>query len=259
MAASDDPRTKFGLSCPSGGDFQICVGSSTQFIGCCGVNACAGAFGGECPRSQLFDASFSASSGNDFLAQGCGADAPSSVSYGGEDRGGRGLWYTCSSNQPPFLGCCVNDPCNPKGCLDGNLVPAVLSGDSRNASQFELPMTTASTSSALPSTSSALPSTSSALLSTSSALPTATSTPGVAASGAKEDGDSTKLQIGPIVGIALAGVAVLLLVVGAYLWIRRREQNYTTLAREREQGLEDGSSKGTGGAKVFNEGMCEEA
>lgn len=245
MAASDDPRTKFGLSCPSGGDFQICVGSSTQFIGCCGVNACAGAFGGECPRSQLFDASFSASSGNDFLAQGCGADAPSSVSYGGEDRGGRGLWYTCSSNQPPFLGCCVNDPCSPKGCLDGNLVPAVLSGDSRNASQFELPKTTASTSYALPST--------------SSALPTAASTPGVAASGAKEDGDSTKLQIGPIVGIALAGVAVLLLVVAAYLWIRRREQNYTTLEREREQGLEDGSSKGPGGAMVFNEGMYEEA
>lgn len=212
MAVSEDPRTKFGLSCPSGGDFYICADAPTLFMGCCGVDPCGGALGGECPRDQLFDASFSASSGDDILVQGCGADAPGFVDSKGVNRGGHGIWYTYSDIHPPFLGCCSNNPCIADSCLDGNLVPAVLSGDSRNATQFELPKMTASTSSALPTA--------------------ATSSPSATASGAGEGGDSTKLQIGPIVGIALAGVVILLLVVWLYLWMRRREQNYTTLKRE---------------------------
>ncbi|KAI1116576.1 hypothetical protein F5Y14DRAFT_407244, partial [Nemania sp. NC0429] len=231
MAALDDPRTKFGLSCPSGGDFYICADAPTRFIGCCGIDPCSDALGGDCPRDQLFDASFSASSGDDFLGQACGASAPGSVTPGGHNRGGGyGLWYTCSKTRPPFLGCCSNDPCNLQGCLDGNLVPAVLSGDSRNASLFELPKTTSSTS---------------------PALSTATSNTG-------EGGDSAKLEVGPIIGITLAGVVVLLLLVGSYLWVRRRERKYMTLERQREQGRGYRSSKGTGGVQGLNEGMYEE-
>ncbi|KAM7217261.1 hypothetical protein V8F06_007318 [Rhypophila decipiens] len=35
------PYQAFGLSCPYGGTFYICADSSTQFIGCCAVDACA--------------------------------------------------------------------------------------------------------------------------------------------------------------------------------------------------------------------------
>lgn len=139
MAAPNDPRTEFGLSCPSGGAFYICADAPTRFIGCCGVDPCSHAFGGECPRTQLFDASFSASSSGDILAQG-------SMTPEGDNRGGYGLWYICANMHPPFLGCCSNDPCVWKSCLDGNLVPAVMSGDERNASQFEVPGTMTSAS-----------------------------------------------------------------------------------------------------------------
>ncbi|KAI8953202.1 hypothetical protein F4801DRAFT_598246 [Xylaria longipes] len=178
MAASDDPRVKFGLSCPEGGDFYICQDSPTRFIGCCDVNPCTQELDGRCPTPSLFNASFSATSGVKFLPQSCVNPFNSSI------------WYTCADARPPFLGCCTNDPCN-NGCLAGHIVPATLSEDPANASQFMSPKTTTG----------------------SSPSPTATS---------DEVGESSNKRIGTIVGASLAGVVILLLVIGAYLWLKRR-------------------------------------
>ncbi|KAI1749079.1 hypothetical protein F4782DRAFT_533871 [Xylaria castorea] len=133
MAASDDPRVTFGLSCPDGGDFHICQDSWTRFIGCCDVDPCTQELDGRCPTPNLFNASFSAASGVKFLPQSCTSPFDSSI------------WYTCTNARPPFLGCCTNNPCN-NGCLAGHLVPAALSEDPANAGQFMLPKTTTGSS-----------------------------------------------------------------------------------------------------------------
>ncbi|KAI0551930.1 hypothetical protein F4679DRAFT_592907 [Xylaria curta] len=190
MAASDDPRVKFGLSCPEGGDFHICQDSSTRFIGCCDVDPCTPELDGRCPMPNLFNSSFSASSGVKFSPQSCASPFNSSI------------WFTCTYARPPFLGCCTNDPCN-NGCLVGHLVPATLSEDPADASQFMLPKTTT----------------------VSSPSPTATS---------DQAGESSSKQIGTIVGTSLAGVVILLLVIGAYLWLKRREEAQEERVRQPE-------------------------
>ncbi|KAI1425668.1 hypothetical protein F5Y12DRAFT_354185 [Xylaria sp. FL1777] len=192
MTASDDPRVKFGLSCPTGGNFYICQDSPTRFVGCCGVDPCAPGRNGECPMSELFNASFSADSGVMFLPQSC-ADPFNSSS-----------WYTCDDALPPFLGCCTNNPCN-NGCSAGHLVPAILSEDPKNASQLMLPETT--------TTAPATTVTSSATITSMLPAGTESSAP-----------NSTSARAGMIAGISVAGVVVLLLVITAYLWVERRKQ-----------------------------------
>ncbi|KAI0450281.1 hypothetical protein F5B21DRAFT_508345 [Xylaria acuta] len=191
MAASDDPRVKFGLSCPVGGSFYICQDLSTRFIGCCDVDPCTPELDGRCPTPNLFDATFSAASGVQFLPQSCTDPFNSSI------------WYTCVNSRPPFLGCCTNNPCN-NGCLAGHLVPATLSEDPANAGQFMSPKTATTTTGSSPS-------------------PTATS---------DEAGESSSKRIGIIVGTSLAGVVILLLVIGAYLWVKRREEAQGEHARQ---------------------------
>ncbi|KAI0412680.1 hypothetical protein F5X98DRAFT_379545 [Xylaria grammica] len=211
MAASDDPRVKFGLSCPVGGQFHICQDTPTRFIGCCGTDPCTPDRKGECPISELFVASYSASSGVEFLPQSCAAPFDSSI------------WYTCDYARPPFLGCCMNNPCsNPGGCLAGHLVPATLSDDPKNSSQFMLPETTTSSPSIL----------------STSVLPAGTQSP----SPSPNPTAGGRARAGMIAGIAVAGVVVLLLVIAAYLWVKRREQAYDK--SEQNQMFRDGPSVG---------------
>ncbi|KAI2640160.1 hypothetical protein GGS21DRAFT_505516 [Xylaria nigripes] len=118
-----DPRITFGLSCPTGGEFRICQNTSTRFIGCCSVDPCTPTRGGQCPETELFEASFSASAGVNLVPQGCATS---------------GTWYTCPDARPPFLGCCTRDPCD-KGCGTDHLVPATLSDNDVYASQLMIP------------------------------------------------------------------------------------------------------------------------
>ncbi|KAI1133472.1 hypothetical protein F5Y10DRAFT_260353 [Nemania abortiva] len=220
MATSDDPRIKFGLSCPEGGDFHICQRSSTRFIGCCDVDPCTPEANGNCPLPNLFNASFSAVSGVVLLPQSCSAPFNSS------------FWFTCTDARPPFLGCCKNNPCN-NGCKAGNLVPAMLSEDPNDANQFLLPITTTSSSSS----------------SNSSPSPTAT-----AVSGARGHQGSSNARVGIIVGTTLAGVLVLLLVITAYLWIKRKEKSRLDTKDERGLGLDPGATAGTEQSERFFQG-----
>ncbi|KAJ3563251.1 hypothetical protein NPX13_g8267 [Xylaria arbuscula] len=194
MVTSEDPRTKFGLTCPVNGHFYICQDSSTKFIGCCNVDPCTQELDGECPESQLYNSSYSASSGVQFLPQGCA------------DYSNGSNWYTCDHAVPPFLGCCLNNPCN-DGCLEGNLVAATLSDDPENASQLIVPDTTATT----------------ATSPTSSGTGSSMMPAGTGSSNPSPSSDNGS-RAGLIAGVSVAGVVVLLLVIAAYLWYRRRER-----------------------------------
>ncbi|KAI5923063.1 hypothetical protein F4810DRAFT_710823 [Camillea tinctor] len=191
MSAEDDPRVRYGLSCPEGGEIRICADSEVRFIGCCDEPAedvCSG--NATCSGTHLFPASFSAAKYSDFLPQNC--VAPYNESY----------WYTCMNARPPFIGCCRNNPCN-GGCADVNLIPARLSDIEENAAQFLAPAAS-STSPSVTETA------------TMTAEPSPTETP------------SGSQNIGVIVGPSMAGVVILLVVVGFYLWWRRREERRRT-------------------------------
>ncbi|KAI1865765.1 hypothetical protein JX265_008088 [Neoarthrinium moseri] len=115
----NDPISEFGLSCPNGGTFYICEASARRFIGCCDEDPCSGGLG-LCNSGSLHAASFDADSYNSIPPESCFSS---------------GLWYTCANASPPFLGCCLSNPCN-GGCPESDLTAARLADDSSKAAPF---------------------------------------------------------------------------------------------------------------------------
>ncbi|KAJ3522152.1 hypothetical protein NM208_g12981 [Fusarium decemcellulare] len=112
----------FGFNCPKGGQFYICETSWTQFVGCCLSNPCA--YGsGVCPDGDLRTMSFHNDTYADLPFQQCENDGSSD-------------WYTCKYSNPPFFGCCAQNPCTRSGgCPTKSLIAARLS-DSESEQKF---------------------------------------------------------------------------------------------------------------------------
>ncbi|KAK8022092.1 hypothetical protein PG993_012859 [Apiospora rasikravindrae] len=138
-SGDNNPISRYGLSCPVGGDFYICEDSPTQFIGCCDIDPCKN--NGDCPAPSLHSSSFSKSKYSDTLPEACVGD---------------GLWYTCAYNSPPFIGCCLENPCASQQCSPGNVTAAKLSSNQTNAAPF-LSGSSSSSVSPAPSSSKSLP------------------------------------------------------------------------------------------------------
>lgn len=181
-----DPYTTFGLSCPSGGSFYICQNNSTEFIGCCTIDPCRDG-SGSCPQANLRNASFSADSYDGLKPQECVEET--------------GLFYTCKYDKPPFLGCCVTNPCASESCPAGDLVPAKLSSDPAKRDIF---LTTAASS-------------------TRSHTPTATATPSGSSTPTPSGGDiGARLSTGTIAGISVGVAITLVLLSGGCVYGFRR-------------------------------------
>jgi hypothetical protein len=112
-------------SCPSGGIWYSCVNSSAsmRFIGCCRSDACAN---NGCPQGDLAPSSFEPTSQGSFQDQNC-------TQLLGQPQAN---FYTCAFTSPPFLGCCLSDPCSQGFCASNDLAPTVLSPDPVIAQQF---------------------------------------------------------------------------------------------------------------------------
>ncbi|KAI9152143.1 hypothetical protein HJFPF1_09368 [Paramyrothecium foliicola] len=113
---------RLGISCPTGSLWYVCQASG--FIGCCAVDPCQRPQG-VCPLDKLAAAGFNGQDPEVFAlvgAQGCG-QAQANVS--------NGLWYTCSANIPPFMGCCTSNPCG-EGCPEGDLRSARMNHAEKN-------------------------------------------------------------------------------------------------------------------------------
>ncbi|KAF1347701.1 hypothetical protein BDV97DRAFT_205244 [Delphinella strobiligena] len=99
-------RADAAFSCPSGGTWYSCA--SSLFVGCCtSDNACSSV---GCAAGDLKPASFDISLYDTIPDQSCPADSQ---------------WYTCSSTDPPFMGCCKSDPCA-TGCPTNDLAAGIL-------------------------------------------------------------------------------------------------------------------------------------
>lgn len=174
---SANPYKAFGLSCPNGGDFHICENTKREFIGCCTTDPCSDG-SGLCENANLRAASFSESSYLDIPPQSC------------DSTGGDNHFYTCTANDPPFIGCCTINPCVNMTCPSANLRSAVLSSDHDDRASFLSPSSSSS---------------------------------GAKSSGSAKPG-SNGLSSGAVAGIVV-GVVVLLILIGAFVLWRRYNWN----------------------------------
>ncbi|KAI0108293.1 hypothetical protein F4814DRAFT_451576 [Daldinia grandis] len=113
--SSQTPQQKYGLSCPFGGSFYVCLSSPVRFLGCCETDPCSN--GGQCRLDELRPASYV-----DY------PDPHQSCAAPYDER----EWYTCDLATPRFMGC---DPCD-QGCPDWGLIPARLDDDSNTVASF---------------------------------------------------------------------------------------------------------------------------
>lgn len=172
-------RQDFGPNCPSGGIWYSC-GFGSKFVGCCDSAPCDHG----CPAGNLKPASFIPASHGHFSDQQCSA----------------GLWYTCNTTAPPFMGCCKSNPCMQNGCPQVNLTAGFLSSNPSDAAEFN-PSGGSSAATSSPTATSRL----------SSSTTDSTSRPDVTSSPPKPS------HTGAIAGGAIGGVAAIALLIALLL------------------------------------------
>ncbi|KAK3395325.1 hypothetical protein B0T20DRAFT_31578 [Sordaria brevicollis] len=191
----------FGFSCPAGGSYYMCVDSKVEFIGCCTVNPCTEERGGVCPDERLRVATFSSAKYEEIPAQMCAVVTTEA------------LWYTCNGTTPPFLGCCVTNPCRNGNCPTDDLRPAILNNNASDPwprTQLLNPKGSGVSyggSKTDPSSSS----------SSSASEPTSSST-NQPANDTNTSESSGGLSTGAIAGIAVGAVLAILLIVAGLVW-----------------------------------------
>ncbi|KAK4183179.1 hypothetical protein QBC35DRAFT_124549 [Podospora australis] len=206
----------FNLTCPHGGNFYICENSPTEFIGCCTSDPCTTSNQGKCPTRNLKVATFNPEKYAELRAQDC--DHDDSIS----------IWYSCTSTVPPFMGCCLNNPCANGTCETGNLVPAKLASYSANRNAFLRPgpSSTISTSTVASTTTSTSSTTSTTTPTHSSNTASGTPSSVPATSSTVQ---SSGLSAGAIGGISAAVVVAAIIAIGIILykcgWRAKRKQD----------------------------------
>lgn len=186
-------KSRIAASCPFNVTFYACD-FGEKFLGCCENGSPASTCTNGCPQEDLLPASFE------------------KVYYDYVTRAActRGDWWSCADISPPFLGCCLSNPCL-GGCPPSDLTAAIFS-----LNQTDNPLY-----SAIPHAPAAASST------TSSSTSTAASSTPVRTTGAAHSAitnpspiqkDSTRRVVGDVVGAVLA---VGVIFIGVLLLYRR--------------------------------------
>ena len=183
------------ITCPLNVTFYACD-FGERFLGCCENGSAADTCTNGCPQQDLLAASFEKQYYDGITASACT----------------RGEWWTCENTLPPFLGCCLSNPCL-SGCPPSDLTAAIFSQNQTNNPLYSAITTAivATSSMASPSFSTAAPSTP---LQTTGAAHSATTRP------LSIKRTSTRGIVGGVVGSVVAVVAIF---VGVLLLYRRRK------------------------------------
>ncbi|KAL4913978.1 hypothetical protein BDW62DRAFT_191384 [Aspergillus aurantiobrunneus] len=123
--ASSSPSCNF--LCPAGGTWYACT-DPPYFVGCCASDPCTNVSPrstSPCPATGLYPASFNPAIFDSFLPNTC---------IGEENAN----WYTCNFTDPPFLGCCLSNPCAEGECPSDDLVQAAWSSAGGGEDQLQL-------------------------------------------------------------------------------------------------------------------------
>lgn len=181
------------MTCPLNVTFYACD-FGERFLGCCENGSPADTCTNGCPQEDLLPASFEKQYYDDITAAACT----------------RGDWWSCANTYPPFLGCCLSNPCL-SGCPESDLTAAIFSQN-----QTDNPLYSAITNAPAATTSTASSSTSTAAPSipvrTTGAAPSATTRP------SSVQRTSTREIVGVVLGSISAVGAIF---IGVLLLYRR--------------------------------------
>ena len=180
-------------SCPLNVPFYACD-FGERFLGCCSNGSSADTCLHGCPQENLLPASFE----------------EEYYSYTTRSACTSGDWWSCTSTAPPFLGCCLSNPCQ-SGCPLSDLRAAIFSPNQTGNPLYSAILSTPAAAS------------STALSSTSiNALPDPVYTAGATHSATTGPSPVRKNSIGELVGVIVGGiVAVAGVLLGVLLLYRR--------------------------------------
>ena len=180
-------------SCPLNVTFYACD-FGERFLGCCLNGTPADTCTHGCPHEDLLPASFE----------------EEYYSYTTRSACTSGDWWSCKSTTPPFLGCCLSNPCQ-GGCPPSDLRAAIFTPNQTGNPLYSAILGTPAT-------------TSSTALSSASikALPNPVHTAGATRSATTGPSPISKNSIGELVGGIVGGmVAVAGVLLGVLLLYRR--------------------------------------
>lgn len=203
-------------SCPQNVTFYACD-FGERFLGCCENGSSADICTHGCPPEDLLPASFETEYYDYITTAACT----------------RGDWWSCANTSPPFLGCCLSNPCS-GGCPRSNLTAAIFS---QNQTENPLYSAISDTPAAASSTTSSFTSTaaSSTLVRTTVGAHSATTSP------LSVQKNSTRDIVGGVVGgiVAMGGIFIGVLLLYRCL----KSQGYK--GPDSSGTSKQGSSKGT--------------
>lgn len=185
-----------------------------RFLGCCDNSSTADTCINGCPQKDLLPATFDAEYYDYVTEAACTS----------------GDWWSCASTSPPFLGCCLSNPCL-NGCPPGDLTAAIFSENQTDNPLYSA-IPAALTSASLTTSSSTSAAASSTLVRTTGAAPPAATSPS----------SVQKNLTGEIAGVVGGIVALGGILIGAVLLYRR-------LKSQRFKGSDSPGSNAKGGTK----------
>lgn len=186
-------------SCPSNVTFYACD-FGERFLGCCENGSPASTCTNGCPQEDLLPATFEEEN-YDYITQAACT---------------RGDWWSCANISPPFLGCCLSNPCL-SGCPPSNLTAAIFSQNQTDnplySAILNAPAAASSTTSFFTSTTASL-----------TLVPTTSATHSVTNSPSSIHNNTTREIVGGVVGsiVAVGGIFVGVLL----LYRRLKSQGY---------------------------------
>ena len=205
------------VSCPLNATFYACD-FGERFFGCCENGSPADTCTNGCSQDDLLPASFLKEYYDDITRAACTS----------------GDWWSCTDTAPPFLGCCLSNPCL-SGCPPGDLSAAIFSQNQTNNPLYSaisyIPATDSSTTTSSPTSIAA----SSTPVHSTEAAHSATTSPSPIHT------TSTGTIVGGVVGgiIVVAGI-----IIGALL-LSRHSKSQGHRGSDPPGTIEKGSIKGT--------------
>lgn len=201
-------------SCPLNITFYACD-FGERFLGCCVNGSPANTCTHGCPQEDLLPANFEKEDYDYISRAACTS----------------GDWWSCANTAPPFLGCCLSNPCL-DGCPPSDLRAAIFSQNQTDNPLYSAIHDTPAAASSM---------------SIAAASPTPVLTTGAAHSAAAGPSPIHKNSTGEIVGGIIGGVAavagILLGVVLLYRRLKAQGQKGSDFPGTNEKGSIEGTYK----------------
>ena len=203
-------------TCPLNVTFYACE-FGERFLGCCANGSPADTCITGCPQEDLLPASFE----KEYYAYTTNAACT------------QGSWWSCEDTSPPFLGCCLSNPCL-SGCPATDLRAAIFSPNQTDNPLYSANLDTPNAASSTTSSSTSRAASSTSFHATGAVQSTITSPSPVHKNPTKE-----------IVGVVTGGIVAVGFIFIVVLLLYRRLRSQRKIDSHSTRRIESGSIKGT--------------